>query len=354
MYKKYQNYLTFGRGISIIMVISVHYLQSFPTQLASFTNYILAILPFGVQLFFIISSISLIINFENKKEKKFFFYLRRLFRIAPMYYFGIFLYNFNNKDLHISDIVSNIFFLHGFWPSGNNNVVPGGWSIATEMTFYAIFPFLLNFLKKNKDYTIILFFLLFLVIFGMLKILTFLNHYELILNPILGNTLAQFIVFYITMFFFLKNKKYFKSNQINIFICVISFTLSIISINNLFHYQVLNSHIAKLFFVTVFFYIFINFIKNFKLISKKNLIFKIGICSYSMYILHFFVLNLCSKISNYYNLNLIFFNYKYLSFFLLIINIIITYLIAYIFTNTIEKFGIEKGRKIINSIKMKN
>lgn len=38
-------------------------------------------------------------------------------------------------------------FLHGFHPETINSVVPGGWSVAVEMTFYFIFPFLMRFRK---------------------------------------------------------------------------------------------------------------------------------------------------------------------------------------------------------------
>jgi exopolysaccharide production protein ExoZ len=34
-------------------------------------------------------------------------------------------------------------FLHGFWPDSINSVVPGDWSIAAEMTFYLVFPFVI-------------------------------------------------------------------------------------------------------------------------------------------------------------------------------------------------------------------
>jgi len=37
-------------------------------------------------------------------------------------------------------VLTNLFLVHSFYPPGNNNVVPGGWSIATEILFYLIFP----------------------------------------------------------------------------------------------------------------------------------------------------------------------------------------------------------------------
>jgi peptidoglycan/LPS O-acetylase OafA/YrhL len=41
-----------------------------------------------------------------------------------------------------ANVAANLFFVHGFVPAANNNIVPGGWSIGTEMAFYALFPLL--------------------------------------------------------------------------------------------------------------------------------------------------------------------------------------------------------------------
>ncbi len=46
------------------------------------------------------------------------------------------------------DFGLNALFLHGWVPSAFNSVVPGGWSIGVEMTFYLIFPAL--FFKINS------------------------------------------------------------------------------------------------------------------------------------------------------------------------------------------------------------
>jgi len=38
------------------------------------------------------------------------------------------------------EVATTALFVHGFHPQTINSVVPGGWSIAVEMTFYAVFP----------------------------------------------------------------------------------------------------------------------------------------------------------------------------------------------------------------------
>src|SRR4030088_3596129 len=87
--KKY-NWIDFGRGIAILLVIMVHTGQSFASSnlLRSFTESGMM----GVQLFFILSAITLFNSYNNRYEKdgtdrNKYFFIRRFFRIAPLYYF---------------------------------------------------------------------------------------------------------------------------------------------------------------------------------------------------------------------------------------------------------------------------
>jgi peptidoglycan/LPS O-acetylase OafA/YrhL len=48
-------------------------------------------------------------------------------------------------------IVLTTLFAHGFLPSTFSSVVPGGWSIAVEMMFYAIFPILIITIKSWRS-----------------------------------------------------------------------------------------------------------------------------------------------------------------------------------------------------------
>jgi peptidoglycan/LPS O-acetylase OafA/YrhL len=77
------------------------------------------------------------------------FFVRRLFRIAPLFWLAIPFYLWHiglgprasaPNGIHWPQIVSTSLFLHGWHPASINSVVPGGWSIATEMTFYLILP----------------------------------------------------------------------------------------------------------------------------------------------------------------------------------------------------------------------
>ena len=105
----------------------------------------------GVQLFYVISAFSLYLSLhswfdERHPIKKYF--VRRFFRIAPLWWFAIVLYMFiylvgHNiffKKIEVWQVVTAFFFLHGMHPYSISQVVPGGWSIAVETSFYMILP----------------------------------------------------------------------------------------------------------------------------------------------------------------------------------------------------------------------
>jgi peptidoglycan/LPS O-acetylase OafA/YrhL len=78
------------------------------------------------------------------------FFLRRYLRIAPMYYFGALFYFLADPPATGFDIVQmmrSLLFVnvwHPDWVPTTSGwmVVPGGWSIGVEFTFYALFPLL--------------------------------------------------------------------------------------------------------------------------------------------------------------------------------------------------------------------
>lgn len=153
------DFLDFLRGIAILSVIIVHASQSFPSAadpLFSFGR-------FGVQLFFFVSAYTMSMMWAkrlNDERRTRNFYVRRVLRIAPLFWLAIpayLLIRGGSTDLWhpsgrgIAQIGLTTFFLHGFSPLAINSVVPGGWSIAVEMTFYLIFPLLATQII-NKDW----------------------------------------------------------------------------------------------------------------------------------------------------------------------------------------------------------
>jgi peptidoglycan/LPS O-acetylase OafA/YrhL len=143
------------RGIAILMVILIHTSESIP-GLPAFIADLAHLGMYGVQLFFVASAYTLCRTMAIRRRESarlLYFYLRRFFRIAPLYYLAIPLYfavhllmQYGEPELvHMgpytkATIAANVLFIHGFVPWAYNHVVPGGWSIGTEMAFYAIFP----------------------------------------------------------------------------------------------------------------------------------------------------------------------------------------------------------------------
>jgi len=136
------------RGWAILGVIAVHSFQVSGDKNSS--NFIITAAKnggFGVWLFFIVSAFTIFLTLDKKRDfpklmiiKDFF--IKRFLRIAPMYYLAIFYYTIlgilTYNQISATNILSNFFFVHGFSLQTMNDLVPGGWSITVEMTFYAI------------------------------------------------------------------------------------------------------------------------------------------------------------------------------------------------------------------------
>ncbi len=100
-----------------------------------------------VQLFFLASGIALMYSHQSHGELgAMSFYIRRFFRIAPMFWTAIPLFYLQNlitgdPPADIAQILSAATFTHWAKPQWNNAAVPGSWSIACEVSFYLFFPF---------------------------------------------------------------------------------------------------------------------------------------------------------------------------------------------------------------------
>lgn len=130
------------RGIAILMVVAVHTTLAYPRLLFSY-SIPLAVENFGVQLFFLVSAFTMCIMWERRSaelHRPVNFYIRRICRIAPLYWSALVLYSTINGWRPIKDVLANVFLLHSIVQSANNSVVPGGWSIGVEVAFYLVFP----------------------------------------------------------------------------------------------------------------------------------------------------------------------------------------------------------------------
>lgn len=156
-------YIDALRGIAVLGVLMVHCSKFGSNNYPFLLGNIFDNGAMGVQLFYVVSAFTLFLSVsyrsQNEKSPNRNFFIRRFFRIAPLYYLAVVYYllqdgtgpRFWLGDMdHISNanIISNFFFFHGVNPYWINSIVPGGWSISVEMFFYCLIPLLATRLKN--------------------------------------------------------------------------------------------------------------------------------------------------------------------------------------------------------------
>jgi peptidoglycan/LPS O-acetylase OafA/YrhL len=156
-----------GRTLAVLGVIAVHvapWITTSPDWLDSLTN----LGQYGVQCFYVISAITIAATLGHDmrytgatREMVRNFYVKRVARIVPLYYVAIVGYAFVDyvvRRAHgtllephdFADVVANMLFVHPWIPSSVDSVVPGGWSIGVEMTFYALAPLLVFMCRTTR------------------------------------------------------------------------------------------------------------------------------------------------------------------------------------------------------------
>lgn len=122
----------------------------------------------GIPLFFIISAFTLYLSLDKKeKEKKKFlkFYLRRFFRIAPLFYFLLLFVLFDSIILHNgaiswSEVLANFTFIFNLFPQFSKSLFSDGWTVGVEMLFYLVLP-LIYIVVNNIRRSVLLFFVIY-------------------------------------------------------------------------------------------------------------------------------------------------------------------------------------------------
>jgi len=153
------------RGWAILAVLAVHTTMFTTSALPPHFGSVVAQGPRGVQLFYVVSAFTLFLSLARRKEREQRpirnFFIRRFFRIAPMFYVALVL--FLKRDglgprywlgdapgLSAGNTLANVFFVNGWSPYTINSIVPIGWSVAIEMMFYLTLPFLFRMVKDLR------------------------------------------------------------------------------------------------------------------------------------------------------------------------------------------------------------
>jgi peptidoglycan/LPS O-acetylase OafA/YrhL len=154
-------YIDAMRGYTILLVIAVHSSQYF-NDLSDTVRTLADQGARRVQLFFVASPMTLGMSWQARHDGVAPFYIRRFFRIAPMYYLSIPLFLWVRgfgPSIYAPDgigwrhVAMAATFTHGLMPDTITSVVPGSWSIADEMMFYALLPLLMLGLNRVRFLT---------------------------------------------------------------------------------------------------------------------------------------------------------------------------------------------------------
>jgi len=270
--------------------------------------FILVIGELGVILFFVLSGflITYLLLLEDSifstiSIKK--FYIRRILRIWPLYFFIIILSLFilpeldifstpgYPKDIIYSNFIAKLLLFGLFFPNivlSVYGIVPYAshtWSIGTEEQYYLIWPVLLKYFKRNRLLLMISIIFIYLLLLTSLKtkytdFIPFKNYIIAFLSRFNIDCMAIGGIYAILSFEKNRILKYIK-NEI-LFYAIIIVTLSLIINGIIFPY------IHFEFFAILFGIIILNLATNDKIkVSLENGIFNyLGNISYGLYMYH--------------------------------------------------------------------
>lgn len=139
------------RCYAALSIVLFHLVHMAKLDVPEPANFIETHFGFGVPLFYMVSAFGLFLGYENKLQelgawKE--YYLRRFFRIAPLFYFVVLFYIpylwllYDGHLVPITKVVSSVLFVFNFIPQDVEGFVWASWSIGVEMVFYLLLPLL--------------------------------------------------------------------------------------------------------------------------------------------------------------------------------------------------------------------
>ncbi len=148
------------RLYAALLIILFHLVHIPGLELPGSLHFIATHFGFGVPLFYVISAFGLFLGYQGKlrftKEWRD-YYLRRFFRIAPLFYFMLIAYIpflwvlFDGYRVPLEKVISSALFIFNFIPNDVEGYVWASWSIGVEMVFYLILPILIFAIKSLRS-----------------------------------------------------------------------------------------------------------------------------------------------------------------------------------------------------------
>ena len=146
------------RGFAALSVIIVHLIASSNIDFGHFITQVGNKFTASVTLFFAISAFSIAYayndEFFNKSDFKS-FYIKRFFRLAPLFYFamfieGVMIYHAFNHLPSFFEVLMSGTFLFNLVPKMQDGIVWAGWSLSIEWVFYLLYPVVFIFSNNKK------------------------------------------------------------------------------------------------------------------------------------------------------------------------------------------------------------
>jgi peptidoglycan/LPS O-acetylase OafA/YrhL len=318
--------LDFLRGIAIILVLLRH------IPLSTFTKNMGWV---GVDLFFVLSGFLVsglifkeYIKFGNIKPKL--FLIRRGFKIYPIYFLFYLLYLIPiiiEHRFNIIGFIGDMTFTQNYL-SGWGYAYPATWSLAVEEHFYFLFAFFLwiglRFNKKllqvdstfksisNKNFELIVITLLLIVL--LLRVFSnFILLGQLARNFTMTHLRIDSLLFGVLisyLFYFRKmelEKIFMKNSYLLYIICILGllWTPFIDPVPSFFvktfGFSILYISFGILLIIFLLKININNILNNIFTVNIVNIVSKIGYCSYSIYIIHTFIIKWCNYLFDLYN-----------------------------------------------------
>lgn len=320
------NSLDLFRGLAIVLVVLSHAAGIFGFDYLG----LLGAGRYGVVLFYLVSGYTIYYVLMERDVGKFGisnFLLKRLFRIAPLFYLCLFLAFISTGELSVLPFL----FLGFIDVTTFNKILHVEWSIYVEIIFYLLAPVIIK-IKKSNQLLLILFFILLSMLWRSLY------HVEMEHS----DTLKQFYYFNPINFFYSfliggylhQLVRYKTGIKVSVLWIGIICTLTLI---------IITKFVLKANFYLVGDYLFISLFSLVFLLKaigfpklRIRILEVIGTLSYSIYLLHYFILNFI-------NVTLV----SYETPVKVIISLFLIYLVSFISHRTIETWGIRIGRVLV-------